>query len=257
MRPKHLFFAAGILAAASIATVATAADLGQAPEPLEELTVEDRLEIGFAPYLWAAGLEGQVGVFGQPPADIDASFTDLAENLDMALMFVFDARKGNYGFFLDFAYINLSIEGNLPGPAATPVGVGVKSIFVTPMLYYRVHDSGTSSVDAMAGARIWHSGNDLAIGALATSDDQTWVDGTLGLRAQTQLSDRFYVSATGLIGGLSSDFMWDIFAGVGWEANDWLALVLGYRAMGVDYSNNGFVYDIRQHGPVLGAQFRF
>ena len=48
-----------------------------------------------------------------------------------------------------------------------------------------------------------------------------------------------------------------------WGLNDQIRGVadhlasLGYRALGVDYENDGFVYDVVQHGPVLGMVFRF
>jgi hypothetical protein len=35
-----------------------------------------------------------------------------------------------------------------------------------------------------------------------------------------------------------------------------ISLVAGYRGLGVDYENNGFVFDVVQHGPILGAVFR-
>jgi hypothetical protein len=32
---------------------------------------------------------------------------------------------------------------------------------------------------------------------------------------------------------------------------------VGYRALGVDYEDVGFVYDIIQHGPIAGVVIRF
>jgi hypothetical protein len=34
-------------------------------------------------------------------------------------------------------------------------------------------------------------------------------------------------------------------------------MVAGYRAMSVDYENGDFVFDVVQHGPVIGGEFRF
>ena len=45
--------------------------------------------------------------------------------------------------------------------------------------------------------------------------------------------------------------------GLGYQATDSFSLVAGYRAMGVDYRNDGFVFDVTQDGPILGAVFRF
>ena len=45
--------------------------------------------------------------------------------------------------------------------------------------------------------------------------------------------------------------------GGGYQFTDSFSAVIGYRAAGVDYENDGFVYDVVQHGPILGAVFRF
>jgi hypothetical protein len=57
--------------------------------------------------------------------------------------------------------------------------------------------------------------------------------------------------------GAGSDLTWDVLAAAGYQWNDRFSLVAGYRALGVDYDKDGFVYDVVQHGPILGAVFRF
>jgi len=51
--------------------------------------------------------------------------------------------------------------------------------------------------------------------------------------------------------------MWDIMGGLGYEFTETSSVVVGYRALSVDYSNEGFVFDIVQRGPLMGAVFRF
>ena len=45
--------------------------------------------------------------------------------------------------------------------------------------------------------------------------------------------------------------------GAGYQFTDSFSAVIGYRAAGVDYENDGFVYDVVQQGPIIGAVFRF
>jgi len=63
----------------------------------------------------------------------------------------------------------------------------------------------------------------------------------------------------GFIGGFgaASKLTWDVFAGVGYQFNPRFGVVAGYRALGVDYSNKGYVYDVVQHGPLVGLVGRF
>ncbi|WP_208250608.1 hypothetical protein WGT02_17650 [Rhizobium sp. T1470] len=50
---------------------------------------------------------------------------------------------------------------------------------------------------------------------------------------------------------------WDVLAAVGYTFNDTVLAVAGYRALGVNYSNDGFTHDMIQHGPIIGAVIRF
>ena len=63
----------------------------------------------------------------------------------------------------------------------------------------------------------------------------------------------------GIIGGfgVSSDLMWDVMGGLGYEVSGSFSVFGGYRAASVDYSNNGFVYDVVQQGPIFAGVFRF
>ena len=46
-------------------------------------------------------------------------------------------------------------------------------------------------------------------------------------------------------------------SGLGYEVTDSISMIGGYRALGVDYADGDFVFDVVQHGPILGAVFRF
>lgn len=220
---------------------------------------------GIAPYLWAAGIEGDVAQLGAPTANIDASFSDILENLDFAAMLVGEARYGRYGLFLDLMYVKIS------GSESTPVGVladeltlDTETLAFTAAPEYRLFDSPTASVDAMAGLRVWAVDTKVEIdGGLldgtSAKDDETWVDPLVGVKTHVNLTPEIYVSAWGMIGGfgISSDFMWDAWGGLGYQFNDSVAAVIGYRGTGVDYDDGPFLYDVIQHGPVIGAVFRF
>ena len=73
------------------------------------------------------------------------------------------------------------------------------------------------------------------------------------------LSEQLYLTSWGMIGGfgVSSDFTWDVMAALGYDVHDKISMIGGYRALGVDYSNGSFLFDVVQHGPILGAVFRF
>lgn len=91
------------------------------------------------------------------------------------------------------------------------------------------------------------------------SDGATWVDPLVGAKFRADLGSDFYVSGWGPIGGfgVSSDFMWDVMGGIGYQVTGSFSMFGGYRAVGVDYSSDGFVYDMVQHGPMFAGVFKF
>lgn len=242
---------------------AAAADLytGE-PVPIPAITepggFEARWETAAAIYLFAPSLEGSVGVGGVGPVDVDASFSDLLDYLDFAFMAVGEVRRDRFGIFGDILYTKLSggtdILGGLAGASLT-----TQMVIGTLMGEYRVVEQGKTSVDLMAGARIWGVSNDVTIAALSGSDDEVWVDPMIGAKGRLQGASPWYLTGWAMIGGfgVSSDIDWDLFGGVGYEFSDCFSLVAGYRGVGVDYSSGGFVFDVVQHGPIFGGVFRF
>jgi hypothetical protein len=48
-----------------------------------------------------------------------------------------------------------------------------------------------------------------------------------------------------------------VFGGAGYDFNETFSIAAGYRGSGVDYSNNGFLFDVTMHGPIIKAVFHF
>jgi hypothetical protein len=244
-----------------------AADLPVPPDAVEfvQPSVAPRWSFAVAPYLWAAGFSGDVASFGLPTVEVDASFSNIWDNLDFAAMFVGELRYGRFGLFTDFAYVKLSAERETPlGILATSVGLDAETLAFTAAGEYRVVDAPRGSLDVMAGARVWSVDTELAfrggvLDGVSRSDGDTWVDPLVGTKGRFELTEKFYVTGWAMAGGfgVSSDLMWDLFGGAGYQFNDNISAVFGYRGMGVDYENDGFTFDVIQHGPVLGGVIRF
>jgi len=252
---------------------ATAADLGVAAAPPQPTQPGSEWTFAAAPYFWAAGLEGDVGVFGVQPVHIDMSFGDIFDDLRFGGMLVAEAHNGTWGVFGDLIYVETEAEASvtrsLAGiPATLAANVETRSLTATILGEYRVVAKPTATVDLMAGARIWSVDNDIGVSlaldgppirSLSGSDGSTWVDPMLGIRGRVDINPSWYLTGWGMIGGFGagSDLTWDVLASVGYQWNQSFSLVAGYRALGVDYDNDGFIYDVVQHGPILGAVIRF
>lgn len=252
---------------------AAAADLGVTPTPPQAAQQGSEWTFAVAPYFWAAGLQGDVGVFGVKPVHLDMSFGDIFDNLRFGGMLVGEAHNGTWGLFGDLIYVKIeddaSVTRTVSGiPATLAASVETSSLTATILGEYRVLSQPSANVDVMAGARIWSVDNTIGVSLavdgppirdLSGSDGSTWVDPMVGIRGRVDINPSWYLTGWGMIGGFGagSDLTWDVLATVGYQWNQKFSLVAGYRALGVDYDNDGFVYDVVQHGPILGAVFRF
>jgi hypothetical protein len=242
------------LALSGLTGLANAADFAP-PPPAESDWV-----FTAAPYAWLSGINGSVASFGAPETDIDLSIGDVLKSLDVGLMGAGEARNGRFLLASDFMWAKLSGDQDLPvgsveltAEVLTATGLGGYSL---------IYEDG-GNLDVVAGARLWSVSNTLDFTGVfldqSFDDSATWVDPVVGIKGRANLSPNFFVTGWALAGGfgVSSDFMWDVMGSVGYEFNDTFSMTAGYRGLGVDYRNDGFVYDVVQSGPILGLVFKF
>ena len=86
-----------------------------------------------------------------------------------------------------------------------------------------------------------------------------WVDPFVGVRGRYQLSPKFYVAGKADIGGfgVSSELVWQVYGGVGWQMSKRTALELGYKYFAIDYSDGGFMYDVANSGVMTAFSIKF
>ena len=258
------FIAAGLCSLFGSAGAALAAEAIVPGPNTVEYTTASGWTFTVAPYGWFAGLEGDVGARGRT-THVDESIGDILDKFDIGFMGVAEARYDRFGVFTDLVYVRLSDSGDTPfGILASSVDVTVKSLMWTAAGEYRLLDRPDASVDAFAGFRLFSLKNELdlnppgLLAGLELSQTETWVDPIVGLKGQISITPQVYLTGWGLIGGgANSDIVWDVMGAVGYQFTKSFSAVIGYRAAGVDYENNGFVYDTVQQGPILGAVFRF
>lgn len=250
-----------VLAAFVAAAPAAAADLPP-PEPVSPEAFESRWSAAFGIYGWAAGINGDVGVAGRGPFPVDLSFTDVLGNLDVALMAAGEVRFDRFGVFADLFYTRLSAEEDVLRGLAR-IGVTNDLLAATAMGQVRVVEQGGSSLDLMAGGRVWSVGGELDVTLprrrLERDKTETWVDPMIGAKARVQGDWPVYATGWAMIGGFGAgaELDWDLLAAVGYEINNHVSILAGYRAVGIDYENDGFVFDTVLSGPVISGVIRF
>ena len=290
--------AAGIVAGTASAQADQRAD--QRPAPDQVAPDPEPWRFGITSYGWAINIAGSLTARGQT-VDVNASFIDLVQKSDslLAWMSYFEADKGRVGFYGDLVWTRLGFSRStaayrnpLPG---LQLSATANAALVTDLVIaeigglYEVHrwpgsDGSFTAVDALLGFRYWNSTASVSVDALATanyaplglgasrqfgvslSNTMQWVDPLVGLRLRHQFTPHQNIMVRGDIGGfgLGSQLTWQALGvySYEWQADRVrIAAVVGYRAIGVNYSTgSGFDangMNLVFHGPVIGIGLRF
>lgn len=244
--------------------MAAGASHAQADDSAEILQRDD-WSFSISPYVWAASLEGTVGVDGLPALDIDASFGDILRNLDLAAMTVVELRYQRFGLYADIVFTNISVDGDPRREILFDDADVRNELFIgTFGGAYRILESERGHLDLLAGARAWSVDTRLNLDGGLLDDqevesNQNWVDPVIGIKGRFNLGRGLYLNGLAHAGGfgIASDLTWDVFGGIGYQFNETVSAIAGYRHLEVDYDNSGFSFDVELSGPVIGATIRF
>jgi predicted porin len=115
-------------------------------------TLSSEWQFRVEPYGWLPGLDGSTGV-SPIVADVNYSFSDIFDNLDMAACLQFEARHDRWGFIADGFYAKLGGSGGTPGPLYDDVSIDIKQFIGELSVAYRVYESPHGFVDVYGGLR--------------------------------------------------------------------------------------------------------
>jgi hypothetical protein len=240
-------------------------------EPLPPVEQERPWALQITPYMWAAGLEGNISPFRLAPTiGVEKSFSDVLDDLNFGGFVNVWGRYERFVFSADVMYVSTSdgyAFGALPVPPfpvdQAEVDVDTSQFNGTLMGGYRVVDRPEVTLDALAGIRAWRISNAVTVsgGGLTASIDESfgWVDPVIGARLFVPLTPKLSVQAQADFGGfgVGADSTWSALATVNYLLTDSLSVSAGYKVLDVDYADDGHVYDTRLSGPVIGVTWRF
>ena len=230
---------------------------------------EESWHFRLSPYVWFAGIEGDVATIpGLPSAPIDISPSDALQDTEASIMVILDGKKGRHGFFVDLLYSDVRSDEDLIPAIGLTLRTTTKSTLFTLAYQYEIYNQDHVVIDLLAGARYWaidsklrfSSGLGGPLDGRTITNDESWLDPMVGFKARAPIGDsRFYVSGGAGLGGfgVGSDLFYEISANVGYQWNDAIGTSIGYRMFDVDYDNDGYVYDVKQQGWQAGLTWSF
>jgi hypothetical protein len=89
--------------------------------------------------------------------------------------------------------------------------------------------------------------------------DDYWFDPYVGLRGRYNFNKTVYTAVRGEIGGfgVGADLMWEVEGVIGINLTHCIFTEIGYRALGADFEDNNFVFDVVLHGPQITTGITF
>ena len=233
-----------------------------APGNSEILAKSDQWRSFFSIYGWLPAITGDVKVKGLE-SDLDATYSDVLNNMDFFFMAHYEGFKGQWGIMLDGMYAQLEFEKEHPGGAVP----GRRQVKFTQSLVelavpYRLTWNPVVA-DVFFGVRYNYIYGEIAIPSRAVKKDDTlaFLDPIVGGRVFFPLAKGWTLGLRGDIGGFgignASDLALNGNAFVNWQINEVLSLQGGYRALYMKYNSGESEWNGTQHGPWMGIGFSF
>ncbi len=224
-----------------------------------------------APYVWGSSTDGTFAHARLPVGlHTSKSFRESLEELDAGAMGAFEARKGRHGVLLDgqFAKLSTTVYAPVAG-AALPVRLKTRTASGLLAWRYGLVERDAAHLDLVAGVRVWSARVRLAYAVpvptpppipqqYAGEQSHRWVDAQVGVKGRYGFGNGLFVGGWALAGAGESDLSTDLMLLAGYDVNERLAVVAGYRRLSTDFETSaGFRFDTTLQGPGLGVEYRF
>ena len=215
------------------------------------------------PYGFLTGVNGTIGEQGRT-ANVDASFGDILDHLNMVAMVYADARFGRWRATLDNLYTDVSNARATPGPLFSSVRVATRLWIVDPEGGYAVFQREGKELDVVAGVRVWSLKNNLTLFRQGLQADfgrgtRSVVNPVVGMHFSSDLPHNMFVFAKGDVGGFNAgaELDWQAFGGAGYKFNEHVVGSVGYRYLSIENETNNSIYDVHLSGVIIGIGLRF
>ncbi|MBS7705036.1 hypothetical protein [Chelatococcus asaccharovorans] len=263
----------GILGLALLAQPASAADPARpSPAPTAPPSIPAGWTFQATFYGWATALNGTVGVRNLPPVKVDASFGDILEHFDGALMGALLAKNGDWMILTDLVWAQLTDDAKLKIANDPALKVKQRLLIASAIAGYRL-PLGNPDLDlsVTAGLRYQRLTLDATLTPgtlpfidLKSNQTKAWLDPVVGLVLQYRINERWFFNALADIGGfgVGSQLTSQGVVSVGYNWTETISTAIGYRALYTDYKGSGvrtgtFRYDTTMHGPFLSLGVHF
>ena len=215
----------------------------------EKTNINKEWKFGAEVYLWGASVGGKTA----SGSNIDVSFDDVLENLEMGFMGLFGVQKGRWSLMADVIYLDVKDDTTVSGQ---PLSAELSGWIVTPAVGYNLVETERVRLDVVGGARYLYLELDLGLGSIRVEESGSIWDAIVGVRGSFNLTEKWYLPYHLDVGTGDSDLTWQAVGGVGYKLK-WFDVLAGYRYLYWDFEDGKAIDDLDLSGPFAGIKFVF
>ncbi|MCP4766278.1 MAG: hypothetical protein GY875_08390 [Gammaproteobacteria bacterium] len=248
-------FAVGLSMALVLATASTRAD-----------AAEEEWEFALSPlFLWGLSIDGDATINGNTaPLDLDFQ-DDILENMEAVFTLHFEARRGDWGFFSEYQYVDLEPEVSAQlGPATADIDIGFESTIWELGAAWAFQNDANTRWELLMGARYTDQDISADIDILALSKEKKldggddWWHGFGGVRVFQSLSEKWtFIGRADLGYGGSDNSALNLAAMFDYRFNNWGSVFVGYKYLDYDYESSDYGFDAVEQGPLAGLMIHW
>ena len=212
-------------------------------------------------YLLGPNIDGTTGI-GPVSVEVDAGISDVFSNLEYGALASYGAEKGDWGVILEMVYMALGADGERPGGIIS-ADVDFDQLMLNGYAARRVGEH----TQFLFGARFVDISGDVSVtGPLQTRRgelEENWTVPVVGLRWAGPLSEKWSYGLLVDAGftNLDDNSTWQISGALHYAVSEAWDLTFGYRYLDFDHVEGSgadrFEFNLAQHGPALGARWKF
>lgn len=218
----------------------------------------------FTPYVWAAGLEGDVTVGGRE-AEFDKSFGDLFEAVEAAGSFVAIAQYDRYLMWAQVDMLSMSTDQLDVDDQPRFGSFDSDLLLAEGAVGYQVDGwAEGQTFDILLGVRSTHLDNELALNnGMTLEDDRDLNDVVVVIRPSVPLFassiDGLRFNPTMAFGAGDSDFVYELQPQIQYDINETMSARFGYRRVGYKFEgdNNENELNVSMAGLIAGLGITF
>jgi hypothetical protein len=225
---------------------------------------ESEWEWSIALYGWMSGIDAEVFANDNKVGEIDMSFSDILDDLDMTVMLHGEGFRDKWGFFADLVYLDIS--NSVTGRLATTDYSMSSTIFDLAGVY---RPSGTPlGFEVYAGLRYFNMDLELDVTPIigdtrSAKVDDSYTDFLVGARYTGEINQNWFYRLRADVSAGETDGTWSVSGLAGYRFGKQLNMsaIFGYRHLEIDLEDDQGLLtvsqDLTMSGPFVAFNYAF